>query len=83
MEIQKTFIFALKSTHPAIAAICSFISQPISMKFGTVNLFGAEGVLVEPEFENVDWLPWKMGNADFEAQFDQERVGLYHRFPSK
>ncbi len=74
MEIRKTFIFAWKSTYLAIAAISSVISWRISTKFGMVNLLGPESVMAEPGFKIFDSLPWKIGNADFKAPFDQDRM---------
>ncbi len=70
MEIQKTFVFAWKSTYTAIAVISSGVSQRISAKFGMADLLGAEGVVVQPEFDNSDWLPWKIWIAGFKASLD-------------
>ncbi len=67
----------------AVAAISSGVSEPISTKFGMVNLLGPESVVAEPEFKIFDRLPWKIGNADFEAISNNERVGICHVFPSK
>ncbi len=83
MEIQKTSIFAWKSTYPAIAAISSAVSQPISTKFGMVNLLESGGVVVEPKFKNTKYVAMEIWNADFEAPFVQERVRLCPRFHSK
>ncbi len=52
----------------------SAISRWILTKLGTDNLSGSESVFAKSDIENSDWLPWKSGNADFEAPFDH--VGL-------
>ena len=83
MEIQKTSNFAFKSTYPAIPAISSAVSQPISTKFGMGNLLGSEGVVVEPEFQNSKSVAMEIWNADFEAPFVLERVRLCPRFHYK
>ncbi len=82
-EIQKTSIFAWKSTCLAIADIFSAVSRPISPEFGMVDLLGSGGVVAEPEFKIFNLLPWKMDNAAFEAQFFREREWFCHGFPSK
>ena len=83
VEIQKSFISASKSTYLDIADISSAISQPISTKFGVVNMLGSVGVVAEPEFKFSYLLPWRIGNADFKAPFVRETARLCHRFPSE
>ncbi len=48
------------------------VSQPILTKSGTDNLLGSESDVEGSEFYNSERLPWKLGNADFEAQFSHE-----------
>ncbi len=76
MKIQKTSIFAWKSTYLDIPAISCGVSQsqPILTKFGMVNLLRSEGVVVESDFKNSKSVAMEIRNADFEAPFDQERV---------
>ncbi len=50
----------------------SAVSRRIITKSGTDNLSGSESVVAKSEFQNSNVLPWKSGNADFEAHFGQK-----------
>ncbi len=50
------------------------VYRPILTKSGTDNLSGPESTVKGLEFWNSKRLPWKFGNADFEAAFGHERL---------
>ncbi len=58
----------------AIAVNSSSVSQPISMKFGTIDLFGSQSVVMAPKFKNSKYVAMEIGIAGFETPFDHEDV---------
>ena len=59
------------------------VSRPILTKSGTDNLSGPERELAMSEFLNLKRLPWKFGNAGFEAPFCPEALIFWSQDPLK
>ncbi len=58
----------------AIAVNSSGVSQPISMKFGMIDLFRSQSVVMAPKFKISKYVAMEIGIAGFEAPFDHEDV---------